>query len=223
MLVPSIFRPATTGWQNSRYYPVKVVGKEGNWILMPSRPRRLYWGEGGRTPASAKQLVYFAADCFSRCTCREHGHKDRVHGNNCREKVKQREHLTRRNMCCCCCFLMNPATCLRETRLWVMLPCRVLSPIFGLSLFPSIALYPPSLLITLLLCTPMCVCACGCSMLGIHIIDYNYHFWGFSVSIFVDLVKYSVLTLCWWDTVLWKWLSLLLIIIDSSGWGKSVW
>ena len=90
MLVPSIFRPATTGWQNSRYYPVKVVGKEGNWILMPSRPRRLYWGEGGRKPASAKQLVYFAADCFSRCTCREHGHKDRVHGNNWRKSQAKR-------------------------------------------------------------------------------------------------------------------------------------
>jgi len=98
MLLPSIFKPATTGWQNSRYYPVKVVGKAGNWFLMPSQPRWLYWGEGGKKPASTKQLVYFAADCFSRCTCREHGHKDRVHGDNCGEKVKQREHLTRRNM-----------------------------------------------------------------------------------------------------------------------------
>ena len=158
MLVPSIFRPATTGWQNSRYYPVKVVGKEGNWILMPSRPRRLYWGEGGRTPASAKQLVYFAADCFSHCTCREHGHKDRVHGNNWRKSQAKRTS-NKKNFFFF--FLMNPATCSRETRLWIMLPCRVLSPIFGLSLFPSIALYPPSLLITLLLCTPMCVCALG--------------------------------------------------------------
>ena len=98
MLAPSISRTATTGWQNSRYYPMKVVGKEGNWFLMPSQPRWLYWGEGGRKPASAKQLVYFAADCFSHCTCREHGHKDHAHGDNCGEKVKQREYLTRRNM-----------------------------------------------------------------------------------------------------------------------------